>query len=1042
MPPAGFALQVIQESRTIRFAFSASINGSRYLIVGRRNQILAYKFQSRLPFLFIVDKFDFSDEIETAAELDGHICVLQRNQVTHLTMTADKFVTVSKANIENFKVDQQPYNYKSILAVGMGGYYLIHRYPGLVSIVSTVSTNQGPNTRTKKKSTRAFSIGTNIIERICFVTRSERTFAVLSRDYEFNYSLRYFTVDEEMSALSLSPRLCDFKEAPSLLFRAAGGVIVASDLALYFFPDGEATLDDNAGSPTYPVSRNKLKNVITLDLTGGGAPYRGLSFTAHTLIRDLNHDSLDQRKTARFEERHVLINDKGETLLVYIKTSQSATVNTTHDFQIVPLAKTTIACDLVQLDSNVFFAASRLSTSVMFRIINRPPYIDVCAKMTSTPPVLDIAICEEDFHEKLLVALGGFHSGQLEYLSGESCSVVQTTTLGLAFSAVSATLLNETQSHLIFQLLDLTSTQSYILDYSTYQITELRMLPENIPLCASIDGEAVAWMEGNVLYCEDQTYTSKELSDPVSLCALQYESHLDVLVCLSNNYSFHLRLLGSKLQLLNMCKETQIGTISGALLRIAGEQEPLVLIASSSGTLTQRFGREKTRGHFEETASVPEVQDWLRMKTFGLVDPIVSIFDSHRVWTLTVVEGAKFAERTLVLASNEPISDCFVVGDNKLGRVLSVHETRCILLQYAQIKAHDRLRDVYNSENAITNFLSFDEYVVAAELQICTGLKGVSRQSVLHLYNKGLKLLDTCKLPPGAKIGSMCDLTLRSELCDLFLVADNGTKTLFSYAIVNDKLTCCDKTSYDDLAEPGHKLRRFNSVQQLHLTDEELIIVGDRILEVDLEVDDHSFFWRLIHYLPSLPLPIAIGRVVTLDFLADGVSGIMSVRNDKWTSLTKSPFDPTFVTAMALCYEYVFFGDSIGNFAYFSVHSAEGEILGAINIGEQINVIRVEDNRELKVYIGTASGGIYSLLLFDPAETSEKKNYLGFMPYTPFKPKIPERPVPPVLQKAITEDESDSPRKSGRHSKRVLAEFDQAYFRMKWTQKWTNGLLE
>lgn len=1039
MAPSGFALQIIQESRSIRFAFSASLNGTRYLIVGRRNNILAYKFQSTPPFLYIVDKHEFSDEIETAAELDGHICVLQRNQVTHLTMAADKFVTVSKANVENFKVDQQPYNYKSVLAVGMNGYYLIHRYPGLVSIVSPSPASQDPNTRTKRESTRAFSIGTNIVEQICFVARSERTFAVLGRDYEFNYSLRYFTVDQEMSNLSLSPRLFDFREAPSLLFRAAGGVIVASDLALYFFPDGVATLNDNAGTSTYPVSRNKLKNVITLDLTGGGAPYRGLSFTAHTLIRDLEHDHLDQRKTAKFEERHVLINDKGETLLVYIKTSQSATVNTTHDFQIVPLAKTTIACNLVQLDSNVFFAASRLSASTVFRIVNRAPYIDVCGNMSSTPPVLDIATLEDDYYEKLLVVLGGFHSGQLKYLSSESCITVQVTRLGLSFSAVSATLLGATQDSMTFQLLDLKSTRTYLYDYNTDEIKELKTMPNSKPLCASIDDRAVAWMEGNVLHCKDQAHTSKELSDPVSLCALEYDSHLDVLVCLSNNYSFHFRLLKSKLQLLSMHKETQIGKLSGAFLRIAGEQEPLIFIASSGGSITQRFGRKNTRGHFEETVSVPGVQDWLRMRTFGLQNPSVAIFDSHRIWTLTAVQNTNFAEKTLVLASKEPISDCFVVGDNTLGRVLTVHESQCVVLRYAQIEPHDRQRNVFNSENAITNFLAFDDHVVAAELQIFTGPKGVSSQSVLQLYNKDLKLLDTCKLPPGARVGSMCDLTLRPGLPDTFLVADNGSKTFFSYAIVNDKFSCCDKTSYDNLADHGHKSRRFNSVQQLYLTDEELIIVGDRILHVDLEADDRSFLWRLIRYLPSLPIPIAIGRVGSLDFLADGVSGIMSLRNNKWKGHTKSPFDPTFVTAMALCYEYVFFGDSVGNLAYFSVHSDEGEILGAINIGEQINVIRV-DKREFKIYVGTASGGIYSLLLFDPAETSEDKKYLGFMPYTPFKPKIPERPVPPVLQKAIIEDTSDNPRENRRKYKHGQPEFDQAYFRMKWEQKWTNGL--
>lgn len=1074
----GHALQVIQQSRTIRVALRARFEDVPHVVICRNNQLAAYKFTLDLPFLELVDTLELANDIDAAQVDHNEVVVLAGDRLQTVSFIHNRWTPHFNAVVDGLKSDNQPRNNKSILALNTSRLLaLIHRHASFVTVVDLwdyIQANEEDVPQDSGTLSRAFSIGSNIVELVCWLGRQDRVFAVLGRDYEFNYSLRYFSVDEDLSGLTMHPRKFDFREAPSLIFQAAGGIIVASDLALYFFPVGEATLGDNAGSPTFPVSRNKLQNVITLDLSGGGAPYRGSVFTAHTLIHDTEAPVKD---APEYEERHVLVTDKGDTLLVFLKTSQSAVMNTTHDFQVVPLAKTTIASDLVHLDANVFFAASRLSQSVVFRILKSKPFIDICGHMRSTPPVLDLDVSRKGNVDSLVVALGGFYSGELTSLSSEMFDTRSVATVTLSLVAITAELTKVSPYELHFKAAGFDQSKNYVFNYER----QPRIIPgASEPLqkgiiTATCADNTLVKVEGGTIFYKQHKLSVADLSDPCSLSILERKSYVDVLICLTSNVSYYLQCSHSGIKFLERQIEKQVGKITVALVAIENEKSPLIITVSSDGTVLQRLGLSGSNTSLLLSSKIPSVKGWLRVESYGTKNPTLALIDSNNVWMLIKDPFGRFVKPTLVYTSNKTISDCLIDGDEREGKLLIFRGTQEVeFLTYKTVTSDSLRAPKYHSENAVIKTINVgNSHLVTIELEITPGRSGMVRQTLLkHFDRRTFQLLSTSKFPPGAKLAAMCYLgskyvpTLEKN-SNVFVVAENDSRMLLSYAATSDELICFDRTSYDDLAKVNTGSRRLNTVNLLFFQDGVLTLVGERVLQAYLEEEEDDFSWTPHASFPRTPFAVGYGELEGNTYIADSIVGVLKLSKDrKLLPCCTTPFDPTFVTAFATAQKHrlVVYGDSIGNLAYFRVTPKLGEeLIGAVNIGDQINVIKVIDGLLPAIYVGTATGAIYSLLIFGGVDKPQNlKNIPGILPEQPWKPKITERPVPvisneshgpssnedsPMSDDDIDHIETTREKRQKEKSKKILQaqkdliKCDKYLHALRWSEVWTHEVL-
>lgn len=394
--------------------FCASYSDSqnvRIIAVARGNYIQFYTFEpDHTGFLKERSKTYFEQPITSMAKVRGS----QGDSLIVITNNTVYDVTLDKRFLKPCEdYGNSPQNFLMSFSV--------NRKVAIARLSTNGRTYVTYNEKTKRPEVKVSSLGCAQIKQAVTLENSDTRFAVLYTSFDLSYSLKYLELDKNLS-VSVTTQFQAFVEAPSLVVPMTyGGVMVLSNYRIYLFPAPNQTthladsFEDQRGT-----SVSIAKNVVTIDIKLVTLPYLTSLWTSYTKI-DL--------------ERYLLSTDTGLTAVAYIRSAFTASAVSIEAFSIHDLGKSTIAQSMCHVENNVFFAASKYSRSILFKIMPTEPHILILSFMPSSPPVIDLAY---SFHANtlrylpdIIVCQGGFHSGELRKISYNSWKATQLSTLRL-----------------------------------------------------------------------------------------------------------------------------------------------------------------------------------------------------------------------------------------------------------------------------------------------------------------------------------------------------------------------------------------------------------------------------------------------------------------------------------------------------------------------------------------------------------------------------------------------------------------------------------
>lgn len=949
---------------------------SQNLVVASKSLLRVFRFSPQeKPFLHLVTSSSLKDDISAVIPVpkssgNGSIAVLTSSKVVYLHLANS--VLVPDEHIGHFDSVGVDVNQSLVPLPTIGTFagtdelnaLFCYRIPGCLSLIN-------PHIGIYE----TLPIGNITVCRIVPLTRSNHL-AVLYRDFEFRYSLRYYRINMSSDRCTLDyQQFEDFKEAPSLLVPLpSGGVMVVSDLCIYVFPAPaqRASLADTlVDSPNFRVSQ--ARNVVTLFMTH--APYLGSSFSAFTAID---------------EKRFLITSDSGQSLIVFLDTEWTGSTLTVLDFRILDLQRTTPSDFLVHIQGNVFFASSKTSRSILFRILPQSPHINILAYFPASSPILDLdykySFGPDAHSPMLLVSQGGFYGGELRrYLQP----------LKIVESIVSSHLhgLGHNRLHLMSKLDNVftyasTSSSNEILsvftvDLRTDRTDKIRTLnSQDWHNGISYLQESLAKKDFNVTL---DNGTSVYISQEALVVAgdshheYQLEGHASslshgvvggktlIFVTLfdGSNNLFELNKNGLFLLLSPELPADCFAVSSVILSSIKGLL--LLVLVDQEGALWQFLclnGEVKNSVNLRpQIASIPSLSFELGTALF---------YDKRSVSLLERDEEAPFAQ--LKEISTFPNTCCHSVAVDDEHALVLFSDGGIELIKYGN---HERCMEAHFSDQLIlkSKYVPGTKYIlrIEADVSVNRRTRRFEKKCFLSLIREDtLEVVDT--YGKAEHEPSYTDFHFLPEDDDLqlgqhyFVVANSDKswdKMLPIFRIKKGKIVhVANPTVHGSFPEAM-------SVQKL-VYDGTLHVIGSDYVACYLEFSD-EYQWRSygcdrqfgfstfgVDAAPLFGDLIAIGDASNGIVVTDGKQRIEKLR-----MLT----DYNFITAISAQSStddaFLIVADSFGNVSGSTIVDQEGRIketdhVFIVNVKDQVNVI-LPIREDATVYVGTVSGGIYRI---------------------------------------------------------------------------------
>lgn len=251
-----------------------------------------------------------------------------------------------------------------------------------------------------------FSVGSIIVQDVRILRNANdanNTIVLYYRDYNFNISMRYYRLDSTNKRFNLVHQFEEFDEIPSAIINPLlGGSIVVSDNYMFYFPNPDIKYLELAETQDHNISIDPDRSVVTKRL---------VTTSSHDISAFNNYTIVD-------EKRIILINNRGETFILFFDTTKkSSTSIQVNSISFIKLGMTTVPISIHHIHDNLFYVASKLSQSVLFKILPQDPFIDIVRFIKSTAPILDIQANYNGHKLELLTCQGGYESGEFRRVS-------------------------------------------------------------------------------------------------------------------------------------------------------------------------------------------------------------------------------------------------------------------------------------------------------------------------------------------------------------------------------------------------------------------------------------------------------------------------------------------------------------------------------------------------------------------------------------------------------------------------------------------------
>lgn len=1008
-----------------------------HLAVARQAVVEVYKFDPKKPAYLVSQRLlQFPLPVDALAVIPAKLwpgagdsvqtdtlAVLAANTLHLVRLVADTLQIIHRVTLANVEGQGRCTETPPLMVVLSGGKYLylvMHVFQGFVTAVDLqqiFSTNDDAPRKAKRarrntggssharswtgsmtatpgeaRVARTYNIGQVAVQQIVAVPGKEPTFALLYRDIEFNYSLRHYSFASLLHALVVSRQMLEFSDAPLLAFAALDGVVVASDLHMYYFPNS-GQVEEYPIATTHDVTRNSENTVMTLGLY---SDYLGASFSAHVAL-DL--------------DRHLLVSDMGHTLLLTLSGSVRASTTRVTWFKVEDVGLSTVASSLAYLGPNVVFAASRLSRSLLFQLKKGKgsfgtTTVRVLAFLPSSPPVLDMhAIKGQD---GLVVAQGGLHSGELVVRTLQQFAAVNSTGQTRSADAkafqityagrdkVCYTLTREGKKGcngemyfwklkdiLAFEREDnwkehdwykdkdqdnelLENTQrlndTEDLDEASDDLDRLNPSDErNIGKTYFSDG--FVYLEGTFFVLETNILRKIPLpfEQPASLSVFEEEDAVHFIVLLwcgrlcwiiSSDEGLHIYLN----------TETSLkGHVSAAIYPLSNEENLLVAVDGTGNFEQQLFVGETLKNKISTKIEV-DLDTLFRYRN----EKKLFLRSSRKIYLLHPSDSP-FLSLSFVTSTQSPMLDCQLIPhpDGKNRFLIVYAQGRLESLVYQKLPLN---HNTFFSDKLVLQAISLERrnviVAILLELKPNKSTGKMDKLTSIVLYDrKTLQVYDTVAEDPGSNFVGLCALGSGSGLKDGHFVAvcksDYPSKLFPIFKVQGTRIV---KFALPQLE--GSYPKPLTAVK-VKCYDGVLHVIGNRYITLELDMEDDQFIWTSRFRAPHctlLTFGVDVVQVGGQVFIADVSRGLLTYNaaKDEMESM-KTVCSPYFITVLASFQDkLLIYGDSAGNIGALSVRKGNDQVTYeqkfGFNVGDQVNTICVKNDT---LYIGTSGGGIF-----------------------------------------------------------------------------------
>lgn len=1009
-----YLLHTIQEPQTVTHSLVVELAPkTNYVVVSRKTTLEFFRFGPDQPFLTLVLKMRLEDPVEALTKAPSRcgeyefLVAMYLDRIRFLELKNDKMDP-----IWDIKMCRVPGLFrleigtKLIFQHGLWPCLLIYQYQGYVSAVDLCKIYRLEARPTK---TVTCPIGNITVKELAMLDTDQPTFAVLYRDYEFKHSLRYYEYDSRKENFKMVCQFYEFKETPLLLFAVSAGVVVVSDLRVFFMakPGKSVMLHERLEE-----SASCRRNVVTLSLDPG---FLGLNFESATQIDP---------------HRYLMCSDSGQTVILYLKVIQKKNT-VVEEFRTIYLGKSTVALSLYHVEQNVFFASSKLSRSILFRVLPSHPHIHVLSILRSSPPVLDVNFRPGvgGYIPELWVCQGGFHSGEFRRLLPRKYQLKHLTTVTLCKLDASSMFVWESENIAVISLHDSQGLfiERYNVDLSNPKIAtkwngsqayetlgnpflrigDAKMVGGSVRILEVSDaqrdehalmgrilrdGSKVYLRWDNKLVYEGSKTIICDMPEvtQVSCFDVLERDNLQVLVTSWNGkvswFQFDLKKSTAK-QISTSINRS--GFQAGAFFQGAREQgHELVVAVDDLGSIIQL-----SRGSKQEIVETPGTASASPYKLLSCqgVDLVVQ-YNTQCVLALVPTPGSVFLKQTEVFKSTIDIMDCrlWKSGDQMFLAILVKNGTFNIFT--LETSTND---EAFFSDKLLLKSLHVpgtdSSVVIQIEQTLNSETGRMERNLVLKLIDeKSLQVLDTYDDKQVSR--NFVDLSLLPDRGglrlgeDAFVVANNVSdwaEKLLLFRVTEGKMVKASQTPVSG------SVPRSMVINKIHRYGLYFHLVGDSHVIVCLKKSENGYKWSVFNLdfknigyfrVDCCSLHGERDILERAILVGDASHGMTIFPYPHQGETIDLPYRPCFLTCCATVfyrdYDLLVYGDSVGNLGGAKIWKTGEKFSSsqvfACNVGDQINVIK---SFESYVVVGTAGGGLFSVSLEKLWSAEIEKSY-------------------------------------------------------------------
>lgn len=964
-----------------KFAKRARIASHDNCLVGADFETLkVWIFENELPYLSLKHEINCGEPILQLAILHGDECdlvvCLLEDSVTVVEIHEGSSHSITTIPIDYVlghqkRIESDPY--MEIYRHDDIDYLLIYRFSGFVTLVNlSLKLETAPIVlRGKRKAPsrkeRTFCMGEITVVLMAMLQTQTPVLAVLYRDVDFYYSLRYYDVSMSAIILEISRQMEIFKGAPTHIYAALGGVVVMSDSKVWYFPPPHlsASVENEAGDSIHPVSINYKENVVTLNYSALSARFLGSKITCST--------SIDKY-------RQLVVTDKGDSILLYLQTRRSFSTIEVGAFKVVPLLRCTIASTITHIDENVFFASSAVSRSILFRIIPRAPFIDILQTLTNNSPILSVDSFSAGYSTSTVVARGGFNSGEIHVLpspciTASHCESVQvrsdidsleleegdTVTVVKMFAGKTHTQNQHfpTHAHLHVDASQEFASEKVKADRWEINEQESLTLVDRTPVTLQYKGTSTHSIELPGF-------------DQISDLLWQSGDMLDIFACLWNGKMVQIRISSTAAEIVHLLDLPYDGKTH--LGKVDTEKDSYIIMAlNSNGALFQAIytSSEFTGSTCRKTKTADGSFRLSVNREIGYSS--ILVFDRCNIFQLVKPELCAFLEPRQILSTKEPVLDCKY---NSKQRNLFVLFSNGVLSHFhIDLKQHPVS---YFSDKLVKSVIRVTKrYFVCLEIDH----KANEATGSIDLRSQ-LKVLDAATL----SVLDVYEAKDTENFIDVFRLPNSDSEDDILRIVAINSGSSTDQLLLVFRIEEGrflaphyYPMNGFFPVSTSILSatrfKDRFVLVGTSTIDLRLIKTADSFAWEgaSMNDFEGLFIGVDAGINSEITVLADANRGIHLVKiAEKTHGLLQLQYPPALLSSLKVFKKknIIVYGDSIGNVGAIRIAQGESaaslpfdhcksvEQLFAANIDEPVNTITVICELPISLLVGTSSGRI------------------------------------------------------------------------------------